>query len=109
MQQLEVTGPLLGVFDEPQYSAKTIKLSPGDSLILYTDGVIDAMNFDQIDFSLSRLLESIQKYADQPAQLMADNILWDVRRFIGLATQSDDISLVVVKYNPDKDASVGSG
>jgi len=95
---LQVTGPVLGIFEDPDYQARSLTLEDGDALVLYTDGVIDAMNFDQETFGMARFLTSVTKYAHMSAQQVADNILWDVRRFVGLATQSDDISLVVLKY-----------
>lgn len=104
VSQLEVTGPALGIFHQPDYQARTLDLRDGDMIVLYTDGVIDAMNFDHNTFGLKRLLTSVEKYADLGAQLVADNILWDVRRFVGLATQSDDISMVVVKYESSPEA-----
>ncbi len=102
IEQLKVSGPVLAIFDQPEFTAYSLPLRPADKIILYTDGFIDAMNFDQQCFGLERLMSSIQKYAHFPAQKMADHIVWDVRRFVGLATQSDDMSLVVINYCPSR-------
>ncbi len=83
-------------------------LQPSDRIVLYTDGIIDALNFDQQCFSLDRLIASINKYAEMPPQKMAENILWDVRRFIGLATQADDMTLMTIKFNPEVESSKSS-
>jgi len=96
--ELDVTGPPVGIFDHPKYEARSLKLEPGDTIVMYTDGLIEAMDFDSQQFGMTRLLAAIERYVDHSAQAMAENILWDVRRFAGLATQSDDISLVIVKY-----------
>jgi len=100
IEQLNVSGPALAIFDRPDFVAYTLPLQPGDKIVLYTDGFLDAMNFDQQCFGLERLIASVQKHANLPAQKMADNIVWDVRRFVGLTTQSDDMSLVAIHYKP---------
>lgn len=101
VEQLKVSGPALAIFDNPKFPIQTIHLQPSDRIVLYTDGIIDALNFDQQCFSLDRLIASINKYAEMSPQKMAENILWDVRRFIGLATQADDMTLMVIKFNPE--------
>lgn len=100
IRQQQVTGPALTVFDNPEYGSHTLHLHPADKIILYTDGFLDAVNFDQQNFGLDRLMASIRKHSNLSAQKIAENVLWDVRRFVGLATQADDMSMVVIKYNP---------
>jgi len=100
VEQLKVSGPALAIFENPRFPVQTINLQPMDRIVLYTDGIVDAMNFDQQPFSLDRLIASINKVVRMPPQKMAENILWDVRRFIGLATQNDDMTLMVLQYNP---------
>jgi sigma-B regulation protein RsbU (phosphoserine phosphatase) len=102
LHSLDVTGPVVGVFRKPNYTAGRIRLHDGDTLVLYTDGAFDAMNFDGKLFGMHRLRQSIRRHLDHSAQAMANNLLWDVRRFVGLATQSDDITLLVLKFkNPN--------
>ena len=69
----------------------------GDVLIMVTDGVTEAMNFDGSPYGRDRLIASIRKHQSLDAQQLAQQILWDVRRFAGLAEQSDDITVVVAK------------
>ncbi|MCB9866887.1 MAG: serine/threonine-protein phosphatase, partial [Phycisphaerales bacterium] len=73
------------------------QLVPGDILVSYTDGVTEAMNYDEREYGYDRLLESIRRYRDESAGTLANQILWDVRRYAGLVRQSDDISVVVAK------------
>ena len=56
-----------------------------------------AMDFHDENFGRQRLLSSIWRHRRLEAQQLAGQILWDVRRFVGLADQSDDITVVVVK------------
>lgn len=100
VQELKVSGPALAIFDKPKFVPYNVRLKPGDKIVLYTDGFVDAMNFAQKSFTLDRLTASVRKHAALPAQKMADSILWDVRRFVGLATQTDDMTLMVINYNP---------
>jgi len=65
--------------------------------VLYTDGVFEAMNFSGEEYGTQRLKASIWKHRSLEASALAKEILWDVRRFAGLADQSDDITVVVVR------------
>jgi len=94
---LPASGMAVGVDPQADYRHRTLPIRPGDVMVLYTDGLIDAMTFDGRQFGRKRLTQSIFRYIDQDAQHLANNMLWDVRRFVGLATQNDDMSLVVVK------------
>ncbi len=98
IEPLQVTGPVVGIFENAKFESRQIRLREGDALVLYTDGIIEAMNFDHEQFGLDRFRRSIRKFAKLRVQAMAENILWDVRRFVGLAPQSDDTTLVVVRY-----------
>ena len=84
---------------EATYEEESIDLKAGDVLVFYTDGVIDAMNYDGEMFGRQRLRESIVKYRACPPRQLADQIKWDTRRFAGLAKQNDDITIVVSKVN----------
>ncbi len=97
IQYLDVGGMVLGVDPDATFEKGLIELRGGDVLLLHTDGAVEAMNFSEEPFGRERLKASLLRYADQPAQLVARNILWDIRRFRGLADRSDDLTLVVLK------------
>ena len=82
---------------EDQFVEKRLELAPGDGLVLYTDGVTEAINEQREQFLLERLVESARRHAQQPPKPALHAILGDVLRFKGRATQRDDITLVVVK------------
>jgi sigma-B regulation protein RsbU (phosphoserine phosphatase) len=69
---------------------------PGDSLVVYTDGVIDAQNQDEALFGDANLVESLERNRDGGAEAMLEGILNDLRRFVGGAPQFDDITLLVL-------------
>lgn len=102
IQPLGTGGMVLGIEETTKFDRELIALQPGDVLLLYTDGAVEAMNFSDEQYGRPRLGESLIRYADQPAQLVAQNILWDIRRFRGLADRIDDVTLVVLKVGDSK-------
>ncbi len=97
LTELTKGGLAIGVRPDETYEQESIALKPGDVLIMVTDGVTEAMNFDGSAYGRDRLITSIRKHQSLDAQQLAQQILWDVRRFAGLAEQSDDITVVVAR------------
>lgn len=97
--ELEEAGLVLGILPDTKYCVHTVKLKDGDCLLFYTDGLIDAVNFDGQFWGKDRLLEVAKDFAAGPANRMVKNILLYRRRFVGLADQVDDTSIVVVKVD----------
>jgi sigma-B regulation protein RsbU (phosphoserine phosphatase) len=94
---LETGGMVLGVRHGEHFKKETVPLRPDDVLLLYTDGVLDALNFAGENFGYDRMIRSLVAKAAMPAPLIAHDLLWDVRRFVGLAPQADDLTVVAVK------------
>jgi len=88
---------VLGVDAQEEYEIETVKLKAGDNLLFYTDGLIDAVNFDDEFWGRENLLQTAKKFTADPAEQMIKDILIYRRRFVGLARQIDDTSIVVVK------------
>ncbi len=102
IQPLGTGGMVLGIDKNTRFERELISLQAGDVVLLYTDGAAEALNFSDEQYGRPRLGESLIRYADQPAQLIAQNILWDIRRFRGLADRIDDVTLVVLKIRDPK-------
>jgi sigma-B regulation protein RsbU (phosphoserine phosphatase) len=85
---------VLGVDPAAVYQEHALELRAGDFLLLYTDGAIEARNFADEQFGRPRLHESLRAYGHLAPQQVLNNIVWDVRRFVGLAEQADDLTLV---------------
>lgn len=94
---LEKGGLVLGIMTGNQYEVDTIKLKDSDTILLYTDGLIDATNFDGECWSRQRLLDTALEFSKCSTNQMLKNILAYRRRFVGLAKQIDDTSIVVIK------------
>jgi len=94
---LEKGGMVLGVMADAKYEIDTKQLQLSDVLLFYTDGLVDAPNFDGRFWGKDRMLESAKQFLGLSAEQIVKNIIAYRRRFTGLASQCDDTSLVVVK------------
>ena len=99
IMELEKGGLVLGLEPQAEYETATLRLKDGDCLLFYTDGLTDAVNFDGQFWGRKNLLETAKKYINGPAEHMVKNILGYRRRFVGLAHQTDDTSIIVVKVH----------
>ena len=95
--ELQKGGLVLGVAPQAEYEIETIGLKDGDFLLFYTDGLIDAGNFDGEFWGKERMQEAAKKFAEGSAEQVVKNILGYRRRFVGLASQCDDTSIICVK------------
>ena len=94
---LEKGGIVLGIEAGAEYEIETRPLKDGDCLLFYSDGLIDATNFNGQLWGRESLLQTAKKFTKDPAEQMIRNILGYRRRFVGLARQVDDTSIIVVK------------
>lgn len=90
----EPGGLVLGLDPQETYVEQRLNLQPDDFLLLYTDGAVEAMDFDGKMFGRGRLRDSLVENCGLTPALALDNIRWDIRRFVGLAEQADDLTLV---------------
>jgi len=110
IMELEKGGLVLGVDPQAEYEVETIGLKDDDCLLFYTDGLIDAANFDGELWGREKMLEAAKKFTADSAEQMIKNMLGYRRRFVGLARQIDDTSIVVVKTEKiKKQGSVWKG
>jgi serine phosphatase RsbU (regulator of sigma subunit) len=93
---LQATGIALGVLGSADWDEAHCVLSAGETLLLYTDGVIDAQGADQQPFGLERLLDTIRSYDGGSAQGLQETILSAIHDFVGAAPPFDDLTLVVL-------------
>jgi phosphoserine phosphatase RsbU/P len=95
VQLLENGGLLLGVIDDPTYENSTRKLQPGDTLVLYTDGVLEARQGREL-FGTERFLEILLRYASGGARSISDRIAEACTSFSG-GRLRDDFTVMVIK------------
>ena len=97
-------GMALGVTESVDFHAGRLLLKPGDRLVLYTDGVTEAMDKDDQLFSESRMEETLQGVNGQSSEEVIKRVVKDVHHFSAGAPQSDDITLLVLGYTGPKEA-----
>lgn len=85
---------VLGIDPQAAYSEHRIGVKRGDLVLLYTDGAIEARDFEDHQFGRERLEASLLAARELPVQQVLESVLWDVRRYVGLAEQLDDLTLV---------------
>jgi sigma-B regulation protein RsbU (phosphoserine phosphatase) len=74
-----------------------VQLNPGDVVVLYTDGITEAFDINQVQYGLERLCEVVSGNCDRTAQEIQQAVIEDVRQHIGKQKVFDDITLVVLK------------
>jgi serine phosphatase RsbU (regulator of sigma subunit) len=87
---------VLGIGADEEYKQFFVDLQAGDLLLLYTDGVTDAANFAGERYGRPRLIEAFTK-GGPSAESVAQHLLWDIRKFAGMAERIDDITMMVVR------------
>jgi sigma-B regulation protein RsbU (phosphoserine phosphatase) len=98
VRRLETGGPVIGLLQMAAFDQESIQLDPGDVVILFSDGVSEAMSHSGEEFGDDRLLQVAQAGVDLPVDTQVDRIVEAVRTFTHGAPQSDDITVMVVRY-----------
>ena len=83
----------LGILPTLSFTQQTASLDPGDTVVLYTDGIIEAMNAREELYGYERF-ESLIEVSSASPEAMKAAIVEDVNRFTGLSPQHDDMTLV---------------
>ena len=88
---------VIGGFEDFSYKSESAQLDPGDSLFLYTDGITEAFDAKDEAFGDERLEDSLVELYHDDAKTIIEGVYADLGEFIGDRTQSDDITMLVVK------------
>lgn len=97
-ERLDAEGLILGIKTQVEFEEKTEHLNPGDMLLLYTDGIIEAENSYGELFGDERLCRLLHELQPESPQKIIDILLEHVREYTGMQNFTDDVSLVVMKY-----------
>jgi phosphoserine phosphatase RsbU/P len=98
-ETLEVGGLPLGIQSRGEYETAALELAPGDTLIFFTDGVVEAFNQTGEEYGNSRWMETIRKLPKAGAQQSLQFLMNSVDQFVGATRQSDDITCLVFRLN----------
>ena len=88
---------IVGAFDDIEYKEDTLQLEHGDTLVMFTDGVTEAMNGAEQEFGVERLDNILSGLAGKGSQQIVEAVKAGVSDFVDDAEQSDDITMLVLK------------
>ncbi len=92
-------GIALGVMEDLPFSSKAITLQPGEAVFVFTDGVTEAMNSRDELFTEPRLEEILNRCSSEPATRIAEVVMQAIDDFSTGIPQTDDITMLVIRYN----------
>ena len=88
----------IGVFDDTKYTVQEISIQPDSTIFLYTDGLTEAMNAEHKQFGLERIQAVLDTCADHDPKEILEKITQSVDGFVKHAEQSDDLTMLAIKY-----------
>jgi sigma-B regulation protein RsbU (phosphoserine phosphatase) len=86
----------LGILPDADYEDTKISLKPGDKVVFYTDGIVEAMNAKEELYGFERLLKVVEDAGSLPAEDLLTQVKKDVNTFVGEAPQHDDLTVIVL-------------
>jgi sigma-B regulation protein RsbU (phosphoserine phosphatase) len=98
IRRLEAGGPIVGLFEAATFDEETVQLAQGDWLIVFSDGVSEAMSASGDEYGESRIVTVVEKHKDLEPRQLLEALFADVRDFARGAPQSDDITAMVLRY-----------
>jgi len=100
IERLDSTCTVLGLFKEWDCSMRECQIFPGDTLLLYTDGITESFSKTEGEFGEQRLIQAWQRYRELPSRELVPSIVNEVQEF-SHQEQHDDITLIVAKSKGD--------
>ena len=98
VRRLETGGLICGLFEHATYEEETVQLQPGDVLLIFSDGISEALNAAGDEFGDDRILICMQQHARAGVGEVLECLVQTVKRFASDTVQSDDMTAVVVRY-----------
>ena len=100
VHRLEFSHVPLGLFPNIAYEVVSLQLEHGDQIMIFSDGVNEAEDAKSDFFGEDRLRELLEGMAGQPAPTVVHRIVSAVKDFVGVAAQTDDLTLLVLRFRP---------
>jgi phosphoserine phosphatase RsbU/P len=100
IERLETGGVPLGILPNAHYDAGLIALAPGDMLLVFTDGLVEAEDDKEEEYGEFRMLATLNSYAGRTATEVLQGLMTSADRFVGSAPQHDDITCLVLRNLP---------
>ncbi|MDD3146163.1 MAG: SpoIIE family protein phosphatase [Candidatus Riflebacteria bacterium] len=103
VEELTLTGAALGAFKKPNYSEVELIFQPGDAIVFYTDGIVEARNRQGEELGYDRLRQLLLESWDIDAETFYNNIFNAYLQHLGDEGAQDDLTMVVLVYDPRTD------
>ena len=97
VQQLEQGGTVVGLFENPGYTERTVEVSPGSVLVVFSDGITEPENVYGEEFGIQRLKAEVVRQRDFPVETLAKNVISAAEQWAGTPEQADDMTVVVAR------------
>jgi len=99
--QLDKGGLIVGIMPSVPYEEGNVSFNPGDLLVIFSDGITENMNSNAEEFGEQRLIDLVLKHRNETPVNLIDIIIENVLGFSGSQSQSDDITLVIIKRDEE--------
>ena len=93
---LETHGLVLGAKEDMTYQEEEISIKPEDRLLIYSDGIPEAMNEQMEEYGDERLSENVRRHRDYSAGTLIENIMADLKTHFGNVPQNDDMTMILL-------------
>src|SRR6266852_9681652 len=97
IERLDVGGLPLGIQPEASYEAASVALAPGDWLVIFTDGLVEAVNARDEEYDEPRLLHAIEASVTATPDELLNRLMHDLDLFVGSTPQHDDVTCLLIK------------
>jgi serine phosphatase RsbU (regulator of sigma subunit) len=94
---LETGGPLLGLIDDATFEIGEVQLVPGDQLVIFTDGIVEARSPAGVWFGTERLASLVTAQRGQRARALVDQIVGEARMLAGVRGLEDDATMLLLR------------
>ena len=87
----------MGLFENPGYTERTVEVSPGSVLLVFSDGLTEPENVYGEEFGMQRLKAEVLRQRDSPVETLAKNVIAAAEQWAGTPEQADDMTVVVAR------------
>lgn len=98
LRRLDRGGPVLGLMERAPFEQETLQLEPGDTVVLFSDGVSEALSAAGEEFGEDRIRQVAEAHAADPVAALVDRLVDAVGQFATGTSQHDDVTVMVVRY-----------
>jgi sigma-B regulation protein RsbU (phosphoserine phosphatase) len=99
VRRLEAGGMIVGLFSEAHYDQESLQLAPGDVIVVFSDGVSEAMSSTGEEFGEDRIRDAVAAVRNESPEHIHQDLFKRIREFTRGAVQNDDVTAVVIAYN----------